>query len=170
MKTIVSRFLIAAAALFALGQPVRSAAADEARVTVKFVNPEKFTDIKDSFMGTEKGRDYYLKELRALIEAQAGRELPAGQKLAVTFTDIDLAGDYLPSMSSGHDVRVMKDVYPPRLKFSYVVTDAAGAVVKEGQENLTDLNYLQTPGIDRNDTLFFEKALLRNWLSRTLKR
>jgi hypothetical protein len=170
MKTTIPRFLIAAAALFALGQPVRSFAADEARVSVKFVNPEKFTDIKDSITGTEKGRDFYLKELRVLIEKQAVHELATGQKLAVTFTDIDLAGDYLPSMASGRDLRVMKDIYPPRLKFTFVITDAAGAVVKEGKESLTDINYLQTPGGDRGDTLFYEKALLRTWLSQALKK
>ena len=169
MKTIIPRCLIAAAALLVLGQPVRSLAADEARATVNFENPEKFSDLKDSMTGTDKGREYYLKEIRKLIEEQAQR-LPVGQKLTITFTDIDMAGDYLPAMASGHDVRVVKDIYPPRMKFTYRITDAADAVVNEGQENLTDLDFMHTPGLDRNDTLFYEKALLRDWLRGVLRK
>lgn len=168
MKTTIPRFLIAATALLILGQPVRSLAADEPRATVKFESPEKFTDVKDSISGTDKGRDFYLKEISRLIEEQAQR-LPAGQKLTVVFTDIDLAGDYLPSMPMNHDIRVMKDIYPPRMKFTYTITDASGAVVKEGKESLSDMNYLQTVGISRGDTLFYDKALLRDWLRKTVK-
>ncbi len=168
MKTTIPRFLIAAAALLILGQPVRSLAADEPRATVKFENPEKFTDVKDSISGTDKGRDYYLKEISTLVEEQAQR-LPAGQKLTVVFTDIDLAGDYLPSMPSNSDIRVMKDIYPPRMKFTYTITDAAGAVVKEGKETLSDMNYLQTVGINRGDTLYYDKVLLRDWLRKTVR-
>ena len=170
MKTLLSRILIIATVAVALAQPVRSFAADEVRATVNFGDSEKFTDVKDSSSGTDKGRDYYLKEIRKLIEEEANRLLPAGQKLTLTFTDIDLAGDYLPSMRTGHDIRVMKDIYPPRMKFSFQITDAAGAVVKEGAEAISDTNYLNNIGIvGRSDELYYDKTLLRDWLRRALK-
>jgi hypothetical protein len=167
--TLSPRFLLAVAALLALGLPARALAGDEARATVTFENPEKFTDVKDSITGTDKGRDHYLKIIRTLVEEEAARLLPAGQKLTMTFTDIDLAGDYLPSMASGHDIRVMKDVYSPRMKFTFQIADAAGAVVKEGAERLSDMNYMQTPGLNRSDELFYDKAMLRDWLRKSLK-
>ena len=58
MKTIIPRCLIAAAALLVLGQPVRSLAADEARATVNFEDPGRFSDVKDAMTGTDKGREY----------------------------------------------------------------------------------------------------------------
>jgi hypothetical protein len=167
---IPARAFFVAASLLALGQPLRSLAADEPRATVTFENPEKFTDVKDSTTGTDKGRDYYLGEFRKLIEEEAGRWLPAGQKLTMTFTDIDLAGDYLPSMPSNRDIRVMKDIYIPRMKFSYSITDASGAVLKEGKETISDMNYLNNINIvNRGEELFYDKTLLRDWLRKTLR-
>lgn len=169
MTKLIPNSLLAAAVALSLGLSSSALAADQSRATVTFQNPEKFTDVKDSMAGSDKGRDHYLDIIRRLVEDEAKSLLPAGQKLAITFTDIDMAGDYLPSMPSGHDVRVIKDIYAPRMKFSYVVTDATGAVVKQGQENLTDLAFMQTPGINRSDELFYEKALLRGWLRHALK-
>lgn len=169
MTKLLPCCLFAAASLLAVGTPARVIAADEARVTVEFQNPEKFTDIKDSITGTDKGRDHYLKLIREVVETEANSLLRPGQKLAVTFTDIDLAGDYLPSMPSNRDIRVIKDIYIPRMKLSYVVTDAAGAVVKEGKETISDLNFMQTMGLNRSDELFYDKAMLRDWLRRTLR-
>ncbi len=171
MKTTLPvRALFAAAALLALGQPLRSAAADQPRATVTFENPEKFTDVKDSQTGTDKGRDHYLNELRKLVVEEADRLLPAGRKLSMNFTDIDLAGDYLPSMPANRDIRVMKDIYIPRMKFSYTITDDSGAVVKEGQETLSDMNYLNTMRlIGRGEELFYDKEMLRDWLRKALR-
>ena len=169
-KTLTPRLLFAAAALFALGQTARAQDAASSNATVTFENPEKFTDVKDSISGTDKGRDYYLKLIRTLVEEQAKALLPAGQKLAITFTDIDLAGDYLPSMAANKDIRVMKDIYMPRMKFTYAITDETGAVVKEGTENISDMNYMQNLGlVGRNEPLFYDLSLLRDWLRKTLK-
>lgn len=169
----MKKTMLAAAALLSLCFVARAndnPTASAARAVVTFENPEKFTDVKDSQTGTDKGRDHYLKEIRVLIEEEASHLLPAGRTLTLTFTDIDLAGDYLPSMPSGRDVRVMKDIYMPRMKFTFKITDAAGAVVKEGSENLTDMNYLQTAGIvNRGEPLFYDKAMLRDWLRRALR-
>jgi hypothetical protein len=173
MKTITPRSLLVAAALLSLGLGARAAdnpAAASSRAIVNFENPEKFTDVKDSQTGSDKGRDYYLKEIRLLVEEEAAKLLPEGKKLTITFTDIDLAGDYLPSMPSGQDIRVIKDIYFPRMKFTYTITDASGAVVKEGTENLSDMNFMMNPGIlNRGEPLFYDKAMLRDWLRRTLR-
>ncbi len=68
------------------------------------------------------------------------------------------------------DVKDSKDIYMPRMKFTYAITDEAGAVVKEGTENLSDVNYLQNIGIvGRNDPLYHDLTMLRDWLRKTLK-
>lgn len=164
------RLLVAAAALFALGQTARAEDSAQNRVSVTFENSEKFTDIKDSQSGTDKGREHYLKLLRTVAEEEGNRFLPAGQKLALTFHDIDLAGDYLPSMPANRDIRVMKDIFAPRMKLSFTITDAAGAVVKEGSDTVSDMNYLNNISIvGRSEELFYDRTMLRDWLRRTLK-
>jgi hypothetical protein len=140
-----------------------------ASADVVFDHPEKFTDANDSLNGTEKGRAAILQQIREYVLEETVQLLAPGQQLTITFTDIDLAGSYLPSATSGRDIRVMKDIYPPRMKFAYKVTDASGKLLKEGQENLSNLTYLNTPGFPRGEELFFDKALLGDWLRSTLK-
>ena len=56
------------------------------------------------------------------------------------------------------------------MKFTYTITDASGAVVKEGTESLSDMNFMQTANIvNRSDELFHDKAMLRDWLRRSLR-
>jgi len=164
MKTIYIFFaavLATAASVFAAAP-----AAVNTRVEVLFDHPEKFTDVKDSFMGTDKGRDSYLALFKEYLEQRAPRYLADGQTLTITFTDIDLAGDFEPQRGPNFsDVRIVKDIYPPRLKFSYKVVDASGAVVKEGQEKLVDLSFQMTSSpIDQQDPLHYEKSMLNDWL------
>ena len=73
-------------------------------------------------------------------------------------------------MAANKDIRVIKDIYMPRMKFTYAITDEAGAVVKEGKENLSDMTFMQNLNIvGRNDPLFYDLTMLRDWLRKTLK-
>ncbi len=94
-----------------------------------------------------------------------------GQKLTVTFTDIDLAGDFEPWRGSeGMDIRIVKDIYPPKMDLEFKLTGADGAVLKEGKRQLRDLAFMAKLSINRNDMLRFEKALLDDWLKEDFPR
>jgi len=141
-----------------------------ARTEVVFEKPETFTDVKDGDFGTDKGRDSILAEIKTFIVDRADKALPAGQKLVVTFTDIDLAGEYEPWRGPQFsDVRIVKSIYAPRFKFSYKVTDATGKTVKEGNEDIRDLAFDMRLTIDRQDPLRFEKDILKDWIGSTLR-
>src|ERR1700690_3510792 len=116
---------------------------NDKRVEVIFDHPEKFTDIKGDSMNSPKGRDVMLDQIRDILETTGAGIIPAGQKLTMTFTDIDLAGEYEPWRSGPmSDVRIIKDIYSPRFVFSYKLTDAAGAVLKEDKVDLRDLTFM----------------------------
>jgi hypothetical protein len=89
----------------------------------------------------------------------------------MTFTDIDLAGEFEPQRGPDfNNVRIIKDIYPPRLTFTYKLTDASGAVLKEGQEKLVDLSFqMSATVIDNNDPLHYEKSMLKDWLNNQFK-
>lgn len=136
-----------------------------ARAEVLFFEPEKFTDVRDSYMG-DATRTTYLEQIRDHVLEQAKYFVPEGHKLSVTFTDIDMAGDFEPWHGPRwDDIRVVKDIYPPRILLTFRLTDAAGNVVKEGKRDLRDLAFLMKITISfRDDPVRHEKALLDDWL------
>jgi hypothetical protein len=136
------------------------------RIEVSFLNPEDFTDAADGQRGSDYGRDANLAELKAHLERKANSYIPAGQKLEVTITDVDLAGEIEPWRSpQAHDIRIIKDIYSPRIDLSYKLVDTAtGAAIKEGTNKLRDLTFNMNIHINRNDPRLYEKALLDDWL------
>jgi hypothetical protein len=135
------------------------------RAEVTFSEPDKFSDAADDQRGSDFGREANLSELKSYIEDRANVYVPEGQKLQVTITDVDLAGEIEPWRSSSlRDARIVKDIYPPRIQLNFKLTDATGAVVKEGTRNLTDLAFLMNIYPNRSEQRVYEKALLDNWL------
>jgi hypothetical protein len=163
MKT---HHILLAAALACATTLFAAPPAANTHVEVIFDHPENFTDVKDGNMGSEKGRDNYLALIKEHIQQRAARYLMEGQTLTLTFTNIDMAGDFEPWRGPDFsDVRIVKEIYPPRMHFSYKLVDASGAVVKEGQEKLIDMSFQMTASpIDAQDSLRYEKAMLDNWL------
>ncbi|MFI5336952.1 MAG: DUF3016 domain-containing protein [Opitutales bacterium] len=154
------------------GTPPTASAGDPAPVTVNFQNPEKFTDVMEN--GREGNSERLLAELHEYVVKTAAALLPAGERLIVTFTDIDLAGDCripFPNHASNPElVRVMIDAYPPRLELKFQRLGADGKVLAEGERHLADMFYLSHAwGPDQNKSLYFEKALLQDWLRKELK-
>jgi len=135
------------------------------RTEVVFAHPDTYADVRDSSFGTDKGRDAILEQLKDYLVLRSKYYVAEGQKLTVTVTDVDLAGDFEPWRGAEMtDVRVVKDVYPPKVDLEFKLTGANGKVLKEGKRQLRDLAFLSKINIDRSDALRFEKALLDDWL------
>jgi hypothetical protein len=136
------------------------APASPVKADVVFAAPDTYTDWELS-----DGADWYrgsvFSALRTYIAAQADRVLPEGYILKVTFTDIDFghrSSRRIPSSSGA-----------PAFEFTYVVTNAAGTVVRQGTENLrfyVDFgNYrksVETTDLS-TDIIQREKPMLKSW-------
>jgi hypothetical protein len=137
----------------------------DSRMQVNFFEPEKFTDVKMTMMGDDRDRDDLLGRIRDHLIEQARYYVPVGQTLEITFTDIDMAGDFEPWRGAQwEDVRVVKDIYPPRMTLNFRLVDGEGNILKQGKRELRDMSFLLKLSIDRNDTLRHEKAMLEDWL------
>lgn len=150
-----------------------AAPADPApRADVVFLEPEKFTDIRDSWAFADVRRTTHLDTLRDHLVERARTYVPAGQHLSVTVTDVDLAGDFEPWRGPRFDdVRIIKDLYPPRINLSFRLTDASGRVIKEGNRELRDLAFLmKITSSFPTDPLRHEKELLNDWLRDEFRR
>ncbi len=155
-------------ALAASGLAFGATDADK-NVTVVFVHPENFTDLKDRRFPGEQETNAYLVDLRRYIEQRAGSELGADRKLEVSITDVDMAGQVEPNSFQHHDVRILRNSMPPRIDLAFRITDSSGRVLKSGQRHLSDLAYLSPATRNSNVPMYFEKKLLSDWLSDELR-
>lgn len=132
-----------------------------AGVTVRFVNPERYTDAESS----GGGRAGTLAEFRAYIETLGSRYLAPGQTMSIDILDIDLAGQYEPR-GRGSEVRVMRDVTPPRIKLRYTLRDRGGRA-RSGEDHLSDINY-RVVGRSSIGQFGYDKSLLNDWFRRVV--
>jgi hypothetical protein len=140
----IARLASLASLLVILTSGAASAAA-EAPVTVTFVHPEQYTDLRLSCVS---------------------------RRLLITLTNVDMVGDIESWRGPGRcDVRIMKDTYPPRIDLRFRLLDREGTEIRAGTRRLRDSNYLVSAGPSSSiDPLRYEKALLGEWRRRELGR
>ena len=135
------------------------AAVARADVQVKFIEPEKFSDIKDNNGFRQMD---VLKDIEAHLVEQAGKYLP-GRDVRISVTDVNLAGEVEPFGRRVEWLRVMRTVTLPSMIMSYEVLEA-GKVVRQGQANLRDMNYQDGfNSYSSGDTLRYEKRMIDRW-------
>jgi Protein of unknown function (DUF3016) len=164
-----SSLLAAMPLLLVMGSALAyDAAALPARVQVAWAPPKQLTEVQDNPMqlGIMRPADW-MKSLGDYMRTRADRLLPPGQQLQITIDDITLAGSFEPWRAVAlHDVRYMKDLYPPRLKLHYRLIASDGGTLRESQARLMDLGYLQHVGLPTDtDPLRYDKRQIEDWLN-----
>ncbi|MCC7634133.1 DUF3016 domain-containing protein [Stenotrophomonas rhizophila] len=151
-------------------QAPRALAGDSA-VQVQWTDPAQFSEIRQSSNRFEAERGNWVEQLAQYLRSAAGKRLAPGQSLEVTITDIERAGDYEPWHGPrANDIRILRDLYPPRISLTFSLRDAQGQVLAEGERKLSDSGYLHNLGLQRSsDPLRYEKKLLDDWLQRELR-
>ncbi len=151
-------------ALITAGLAFLSQGALSASISVDWVDYEKYSDIKNP---TSQGRKAYRERVFGNLESQLrvlAKQLPDDQVLSLSVTDLKLAGKL-----RGNKFRVDPFVYPPRMSFSYQLSDSQGNSLKQGEEQLTGQGSTAPKGHSARDVSFYyEKALLTDWFNRTL--
>ena len=137
---------------------------------VEWKSPEKYTDIRSGDQSAKSMHNSVAKSLGGEFSGLAA-QLPAGYRLSVTVTDLDLAGEVDPiPMRQMNEVRVLKDIYFPRMIFDYQLKDARGAVL-QGQTDveLKDMQYLSSMRTTRSSESFYaERKMIRDWFSKQI--
>ena len=74
-------------------------------------------------------------------------------------TDVDVAGEFEPWRGPQFDrVRIMREIYPPRIDLEFRLTDYRGAVVREGRRRLRDPLNRTCAALGDGDRLLYEEA------------
>lgn len=146
---------------------------EQGPVAVRWDDPRAFSEIRYSHNASESRRGTWVEQLALYLRQQAQSRLPAGERLEVTITDIDLAGDYEPWQGPQfYDTRFVRELYPPRIALTFKRVAADGTTLAEGERKLRDPGFLMsssTAGL-ASDSLRFEKRLIDRWLQRELPR
>ena len=139
------------------------------RVEVTYVDPDKFTDVRNGYTPTPSARDFYLAELKRFIESRAAPRMADGETLKIAVTNVQLEGDYEARRPAITNVRIVRDVNPARIDLCFrLVRGEDGA--REGERLLRTTGYAVVVGVDPSDPLLYVKALLDEWLRTDLPR
>lgn len=139
------------------------AVAAQADVTVNFVNPDKFTDIRDNTGFSNKA---VLKDIEAYLVTQFGKRMP-GRDVVISVSDVNLAGEVEPVGRIGQQLRVMRAITSPSMDLSYEVREG-DKVIQQGTATLRSLDYQsdQISPIASSDPLRYEKRMLQRWMDK----
>lgn len=136
-----------------------------AEVEVKWSNPDKYRDIHAG----EQHRKHFKERLFKAFEehfAKMAESLPENQKLVLDITDVDLAGDV--NHGGMKRIRIVKDLFFPRIDFSYQLLGADNSVIKSADVALKDMNFLMGNGLKyRSKSFGYEKEMLDKWFKQT---
>jgi len=134
---------------------------------VNWSNPASYKDVRASSGSQEEFQAKTFSELESTIQKLAA-SLPDGQKLEMTVTDLDLAGDvkFTGARTQHQDVRVVKEMYPARITFHYRLLDGKGKVLKEGDEKIQSRTLSASMRTGSSEPLGMEKRMIKSWFKR----
>jgi hypothetical protein len=142
-------------------------AAEAAEVNVTWKNPDKYRDVYAGNESKKRFRESTFKELEKHLLALA-EGLPKKQTLEIEVTDIDLAGDV--NHAGSRQIRIIKDIYFPRLEFSFKLLAADGTTILAKKEKIYDIGFMAGVSLKyRNKKLGYEKQLLDDWFKETFE-
>ena len=137
-------------------------------VSVRWGDPAQFSELRYSHNRHEAERGDWVQDLARYIRERAARQLPAGEQLDVEILDIERAGEYEFFFGgiARHDIRVLRDIHPPRMRVHVRRTDASGRVLVDAERKVSDLGYLLGATPIGTDPLRYEKRMIDAWLRR----
>lgn len=156
-------FTILAITIFSVLLSPKSNAAD---LEVKWTNPDKYRDIRAGQESRKSFKDRTFKSFEKHFTKLAAK-LPEDQLLKIEVTDVDLAGD--TRFDTISQIRVITELYFPRMKFSYQLINADKSVNTSGEADLKDMSFMNGGRLlrYRNESLSYEKKMLDDWFNET---
>lgn len=144
-----------------------SGVANAATAEVTWTDYEKYRDIDPG----EGHRKHFRENTFYNFEkhfTKLAAKLPEGQVLKIEVTDVDLAGDTHAAGISR--LRIVKDIYFPRMKFSYQLLDAGGNELEANAVELKDMSFMMSATLRyKNESLRYEKQMIDDWFFDTFE-
>ncbi|NKF49395.1 DUF3016 domain-containing protein [Shewanella sp. WXL01] len=137
-------------------------------VKIEWQNPKKFRDIKTSNERQSRFEARLFETLTKNLDKEVTKTLKPNQKLEMQVSNLDLAGDMRPTFgATTGDLRIIKDLYPPRMTFTYQVLEGDKVVVA-GDEKLVDMTFMNNVRNRNHKPFQYETVMLKNWFNKTV--
>ncbi|WP_169306969.1 DUF3016 domain-containing protein [Ferrimonas sediminicola] len=136
-------------------------------MTVVWENPDDYRDVKAASGRQDRYENHVFATLGKQFQKSLGPLLNDDEKLVITVSNLDLAGDVRPSFgATTNDIRIVKSVYPPRISFRWSLLDGSGNEVEGDRVELKDLGFERGPATARfnNEPLKYELAMIERWV------
>jgi hypothetical protein len=170
LTTYLTTVICAAALSFQVQAATAEKTEPTSAVKVNWLNPEKYSDIRPA-NGSRKAFQERVTKAFEKILGELTEKLPAGYSLEITVKDIDLAGDVNPMYRIDNtDVRVIKDIYFPRIKLDYVLFDQNKQPIRqESDVKLKDMGFMTSNHIGyQNREFAYEHEMLKKWFNKVI--
>lgn len=138
-------------------------------ISVAWVNPEKYRDVDTANFNRVKYQQQVMDDLEKYLHKELSNYLLDDQTISIKVHDLDLAGDIRPIIGKGHDIRIVKSIYPPMIDIQYSLADSKGKVVKTHRKKYRDMGFNVSSISLNRDSLGYEKAMLKKLLRREFK-
>jgi hypothetical protein len=137
--------------------------------TVKWQEPDKYTDIRSGDSGKTQFRKNVFNQLEKHL-VKLTSELPEDFELQIKVTNLNLAGQVEYNFAMSRDIRIVKNLYWPMIEFEYQVL-VNKQKVKIETVKLKDMAFMSRGGSNRlsHDTYYYEKRLLTDWFNKNIE-
>jgi len=129
-----------------------------------------YKSYRDIDSGNENRKSFRERTFKSFEKhfSKLAATLPEGQVLKIDVTDVDLAGD--TNAAGINQTRIVKQIYIPRMNFSYQLLDGTGKVIQSDEVVVKDMNFMLGNQLKyRNKSLGYEKKMLDDWFEKTFK-
>lgn len=134
-------------------------------VSVTYDDPAGFSDARRGVHETDRARRAWVDALCLYLSETAAAALPEGQRLEVRITDVQRAGGFEPWRGpQAGQVRIVRDIYPPRIVLEFKRLAADGSVLQSGRRELRDPAFMERAARGGTDPLRYEKGLIDDWV------
>jgi len=157
-------------AIMLLGVTVLFSTSVLAKVEVNLIEPRKFTDIELSGESIKRSIKHLERDINRLFAELSPQYLKQGNNLKIDVTNIDLPGyiDYI--YYDARTMRIIKDLDPYRLYFSYELTAEDGSVIKSGEKKIKGF-FLKIPrnlSNRRAGNFSYYEEEIKDWLAQDI--
>lgn len=141
-----------------------------ASVNVTWQDPDNYADVRPGNETRDGFRERVFKDLDEVF-AKNAKKLPDDLQLDLIVTNLDLAGDTLGYYtSSGYEIRIVKDIYWPRMSLTYSLKNKEGVEISSGKADLADMSFLFSQQLSITNSGFrFEEKMINNWFKSQIR-